>query len=225
VRVTLQASEPAPVREAFVQLKPLSAALDGALSSKPNVSDTPLALAVKVTVWVVAAGATVAVKLALVAFAGTSTLAGIDTRALLLLERLTVNPAAGAAAVSVTLQLSVPAPVTDGMLQLIALSAEDTALSATAKVFDTVPALAVSVAVWADATAVMVAVKLALVALAATRTVAGRETAVLLLDKFTESPPDGAADVSVTLQVSEPAPVIDALLQLIPLSVAVTALS
>jgi hypothetical protein len=65
----------------------------------------------------------------------------------LLLDRLTVSPAGGAAAVNVTLQLSVPAPVMDGMLQLIALSAEDTALSWTAKVFDTLPALAVRVAV------------------------------------------------------------------------------
>ena len=67
--------------------------------------------------------------------------------------------------------------------------------------------------------------KLVLVALAGTSRVAGTETAVLLLDKFTVSPPDGAADVSVTVHVSEPAPVTDALLQLIPLSAAVTALS
>jgi hypothetical protein len=129
VRVTLQVSEPAPVREALVQLKLLSAAVDCALSSKPNVSETPAAVAVRVTVWVEAAGAMVAVKLALVALAGTSTLAGIETRALLLLERVTVRPADGAGAVNVTLQVSVPAPVIDGMLQVIALRATETALS------------------------------------------------------------------------------------------------
>ena len=161
----------------------------------------------------------VAVKLALVALAATRTVAGRET-AVLLLDKFTVIPPEGAADVSVTLQVSEPAPVTDALVQLIALSAAVTAFSCTAKVFDTLPAVAVTVAVWAEVTAVTVAVKLALVALAGTCTIAGTVRAVLLLDRLTFKPPDGAADVSVTLHVSEPAPVRDALLQVRLLSAA-----
>lgn len=52
----------------------------------------------------------VAVKLALVALAGTVTDPGTAT-ALLLLDRFTTNPLPPAAAVSVSVQVSVPAPV------------------------------------------------------------------------------------------------------------------
>jgi hypothetical protein len=56
-----------------------------------------------------------------VAFAGTVTVAGTVT-AVLLLDRLTLTPPA-AAAFSVTMQESVPAPVTDALLQSSALNA------------------------------------------------------------------------------------------------------
>ena len=62
--------------------------------------------------------------------------------------------------------------------------------------------------------------KLALVALAGTCTRVGAVRAALLLDRLTFKPPDGAADVSVTLHVSEPAPVRDALVQVRLLSAA-----
>lgn len=74
-------------------------------------------------------------------------------------------------------------------------------------------------------TADTIAVKLTLVALAGTTTVPGRDTAVLLLARFTGKPIDGAAPVRVTLQVSDPDPDIFAFAQLIALSAAVTALS
>jgi hypothetical protein len=80
------------------------------------------ALAVKVTVCAVLTEETVAVKLALLAPAATVTEAGTVT-AVLLLARLTVNPPLGAAAFSVTVQLSVPAPVMDPLAQVSALSA------------------------------------------------------------------------------------------------------
>jgi hypothetical protein len=54
----------------------------------------------------------VAVNAALVAFAGTTTDAGTLT-ALLLLERLTLNPLPDAAELSVTVQASLPEPVID----------------------------------------------------------------------------------------------------------------
>lgn len=68
-------------------------------------------------------------------------------------------------------------------------------------------ALALSVADWVEPTAPTVAVKLAEVAFAGTAREAGTETAELELIRFTLKPPKGATDDSVTLQVSEPAPV------------------
>jgi hypothetical protein len=55
--------------------------------------------------------------------------------------------------------------------------------------------------------------------------VPGKDTALLLLTRFTGKPTDGAAPVRVTLQVSDPDPDIFAFAQLIALSAAVTALS
>lgn len=61
-------------------------------------------------------------KLALVAPVATVTLAGTVTAGLLL-ARLTANPPLAAAAFSVTLQLSVPAPVIEPFVQLSVLNA------------------------------------------------------------------------------------------------------
>ena len=77
----------------------------------------------------------------------------------------------------------------------------------------TPPALADNVAVCAVVTVVAEAVNLALVAPAVTVTVAGTETAELLLDRLTVSPPLGAAALNATVQVSLPAPVIVPLVQ------------
>ena len=63
----------------------------------------------------------------------------------------------------------------------------------------------------------------ALVALAGTTTVAGTVTAVLLLLNPTLTPPLPAAELRVTVQLSLPAPVSDALLQDTELSVPGTA--
>jgi hypothetical protein len=64
-----------------------------------------------------------------------------------------------------------------------------------------------------------VAVKLAVVDPAATVTEAGAVTAELLLATLTANPPLGAAAFSVTVQLSVPAAVIDALAQFNPLKV------
>lgn len=72
--------------------------------------DAPPALAVSVTVSAVATAATAALKLALVALAGTVIDAGTVT-ARVLLARLTANPPEGAAAVRLTVHASVPEPV------------------------------------------------------------------------------------------------------------------
>jgi hypothetical protein len=97
------------------------------------------------------------------------------------------------------------------------------AFNCRAKVFDTPPALAVRVTDCAVVTEVTVAVNPALVALAGTTTVAGTVTAVLLLLSPTLTPPLPAAELSVTVQLSLPAPVSDALLQDTELNVPATA--
>ena len=97
------------------------------------------------------------------------------------------------------------------------------AFSCSAKVLETPPALAVRVTDCAVVTDDTVAVNPALVALAGTTTVAGTVTEALLLVRPTLTPPLPAAELSVTVQVSLPAPVMDALLQDSPLNTPGTA--
>jgi hypothetical protein len=66
----------------------------------------------------------VAVTVALVALAGTVSVAGSATIALLL-DRLTLSPPLGAAALKVTVQESVPGPVMDALLQESAVGVMD----------------------------------------------------------------------------------------------------
>jgi hypothetical protein len=102
---------------------------------------------------------------------------------------------------------------------VLRVSACVAALSCNAYVVEAPPAVAVRVAVWAVVTAVAVVVNAALEAPAAIVTDAGTVTALLLLARLTVT---GllAADVSVAVHASVPAPVSDALLQETPLSVA-----
>ena len=94
---------------------------------KLKLSETPSALPFKVTVWAARTDDTVAVNAALVAFAGTVTLAGTVT-AVLLLDRLTTSPPLAADAFSVTVQASVPDPVMEPLLQEMPLNAAGTAV-------------------------------------------------------------------------------------------------
>jgi hypothetical protein len=87
------------------------------------------------------------------------------------------------------------------------------AFSRRTKVLETPPALAVSVTDCAVVTDDTVAVNPALVALAETVTVAGTVTAALLLVRPTLTPLPPASELRVTVQVSFPDPVTDALLQ------------
>jgi len=216
LRVTVQLSVPTPVIEPLVQFKAINTGTFE-LSCSAKVLATPLALAVSVTVCAVLTAETVAVKLAVLAPAATVTLAGTAT-AVLSLARLTANPPLSAAAFSVTVQLSVPAPVIDPFVQVSALKTGALALSCSVKVLATLLALAVRVTVWAVLTEETVAVKLAVVAPAGTITEAGTVTADLLLATLTAKPPVSAAAFSVTVQLSVPAPVIDPLVQLSPLN-------
>jgi hypothetical protein len=103
-------------------------------------------------------------------------------------------------------------------LDELTLSVGTAAPSDRAKVSATLLALAVRVAVCAVLTEETVAVKVAVVEPAATVTVAGTVTALLLLARLTLKPPLGAAAFNFTAQLSVPAPVIDPLVQLSPLN-------
>ena len=93
-----------------------------AFNCRTTLLETPPSLASNVTVSGFVTHDTIAVKLALVAFAGTVTVAGTFT-AVPLLDRFTLNPPLGAAALNVTVQTSVADPVIDPLLQESPLSA------------------------------------------------------------------------------------------------------
>lgn len=163
--------------------------------------------------------AIVAVKLLVAAPAATLTFAGTPT-AELLLARLTANPPLGADSVSVTVQLSVPAPVIDELPQLSPLNSGGfvptwlAASSCTSNVSATSPALAVNVAVSVALTAETLAVKLTAVDPSATVTEAGKLIAALSLVRPTANPPLVAAVLSSTVQMSLAGPVASASTQL-----------
>jgi len=98
-----------------------------AFNCRPKVLETPPAVAVSVTACAVETDDTVAVKPALVALAGTTTVAGTVTDALLLVTD-TLTPPLPAGPLSVTVQASVPAPVIDALVQDNALNPADTAV-------------------------------------------------------------------------------------------------
>lgn len=112
--------DPAPVNVLFAQVRELSegASVDPEpLSLIEVVFEIDPWLAVRLTVCAALTAVAVATNGALVAPEGTVTDAG-TARALLLLARATAKPEAGAAAVSFTVQLSVPAPIIDVLAQL-----------------------------------------------------------------------------------------------------------
>jgi hypothetical protein len=127
--------------------------------------------------------------------------------------------------VNVTDSIAAVFSVTVPNVKVVALTVNvgTAAFSCSAKLLETLPALAVRVTACAVVTEDTVAVNPALVALAGTTTVAGTVTAALLLARVTLKPPLPAAVVSVTVQASLPDPVIDALLQVSALSAAGTA--
>lgn len=122
----MQLSAPAALSDAFAQVSPLSNGAAGTLgpgtfNSRAKVSAAPPALAVSVTVCGELTEEMVAAKLALLAPAGTVTVAGTATDPLLL-DKFTGNPLLAAAPFSATVQLSVAAPVSDELAQFSELS-------------------------------------------------------------------------------------------------------
>ena len=111
-----------------------------AFSCRAKLLETLPALAVRVTACAVVTDDTVAVNPALVALAGTTTVAGTITAALLL-ARPTLKPPLPAAAVSVTVQVSLPDPVIDPLLQESTLKPAGTAVPVPVRLITAVPLL------------------------------------------------------------------------------------
>jgi len=103
-------------------------------------------------------------------------------------------------------------------LVVLKLRMGDEVMRLSEKFSETPPTLAESVADSAEFTGEIFAVKLALVAPAATVTELGTVTNELLLARPTVNPPLAAAVFSVTVQLSVPDPIIDPLVQLNPVS-------
>jgi len=103
-------------------------------------------------------------------------------------------------------------------LSALSVSPGAEAFNCTAKLSVTLAAVAVSVAACAVLTAVTAALNVALGEPAATLTVDGTVTALLLLARLTVNPPVAAAAFSVTVQLSVPDPVNESVVQLSPLN-------
>jgi hypothetical protein len=109
-----------------------------AFSCKAKVLETLPELAVRVTACAAVTADTVAANPALVALAGTTTVAGTVTAALLL-ARFTLRPPLPAAAVRATVQLSLPDSVIEALVQESELNATGTAVPVPVALFTAVP--------------------------------------------------------------------------------------
>lgn len=104
------------------------------------------------------------------------------------------------------------------MLEALKLKIGDEVLRSSVKLSEEPPALAVRIAVSAEATGETFTVKVALLAPAAAVTETGTVASELLLVRLMRNPPLAAAVFNVTVQLSVPAPVIVPLAQLRPVS-------
>ena len=145
-------------------------------------------------------------KFALVAPAATVTLAGTPATVVLLLDNVTMAPPVEAAVVKVTVPVLGAPPTTLVGLTVTEdkLGGGGVGLTVSTAVGEAPPKVPEIVAVVAAVTAVVVMEKFALVAPAATVTLAGTvATAVLALLRLTMAPPGGAPAVSVTVPCDE----------------------
>jgi hypothetical protein len=215
VRDTVQASVPAPVSDPLLQETALNVAAACPVPLRPIITAAALLpIAIDPVNEPAVAGSNPIVSVAV--------WPGLSVTGKLIPESANPVPVTAAALmvsaavpedVSVTVLLVVvfSATVPNATLLELTVSPGAVAFSASAKVFDTPPAVVVSVAVWFEVTAVAVAVKLALVDPAAIVNDTGTVTALLLLATVTVVAAL-AAPVSVTVQASVPAPVSDPLL-------------
>jgi hypothetical protein len=142
----------------------------------------------------------VIVNVALVAAAGTTTLAGTWAAAVLELVSVTVAPPLRAGPLNVTVPCELPPPTTLSGFSITSATVGVPCAIVKEAVDFVPPKLAEMVELVGEATAVVVIVNLALVAAAGTTMLVGTcATAVLLLVKVTVAPPVGAGPLNVTV--------------------------
>lgn len=221
--VTVQLSVPAPVIVPLVQLSPLNTGVPVPL--RLTRVDVPLLELLVIVSAPVAAPATVGSNCTV------NVAVWVPVRVIGKLTPETLKPVPATVA-AVTVTEDVPPDdrtnvCVDGVptfsepndkLTELTLRAMAAAPSCTPKVSVTPFAEADKVTVCATFTALTFTENVALLVPAATVTVAGTEIAGLLLATLTANPPLAAAVLSASVQVSVPAPVMDALVQLSPVS-------
>ena len=171
----------------------------GATRLTVALAELLLYVAVTVALWLLAMVLVVALKVPVVAPAATVIDAGTVSTVLLLVS-VTAAPPVGAACVNVTVQ------VLDAFCpKLVGLHAKDDTVTGATRLTVALAELllyvAVTVALWLLAMVLVVALKVPVVAPAATVIDAGTVSTVLLLVSVTAAPPVGAACVRVTVQV------------------------
>ena len=221
LNVTVPVEESPPTTDVGLRLTDVRVA---AVTVKVVVRVTVLYSAEIVTEVLLATGLVVMVKVAVVAPAATVTLAGAWAAAVLLLETVTSAPPTGAGPLNVTVPVEDTPPSTD-----VGLRVTDVRVAAvTVRVVVRVTLLysAEIVTEVLLATGLVVIVKVAVVAPAATVTLAGAWAAAeLLLESVTTAPPTGAALLNVTVPVEDTPPSTDAGLTLTELSAATGAVT
>jgi len=164
----------------------------------------PFSVAVTVTAWLPVTVPAVAVKLAVVAPAATVTEPGTGKEALLS-EIATAEPPVGAAGDTVTVQLVLPPETTVEGEHCSLVTVMTVGVTVTVPVVEVLFSDAVTVTVWLPVTVPAVAVKVPVVAPAATVAEAGTLNAeVLLSERPTTAPPLGAGMASVMVHDEVP---------------------
>jgi hypothetical protein len=195
----------------------VTAISDGAVTVKVAVWAVPR-VPVIVTEVLAATGLVVAEKLAVVAFAATVTVAGTWAAVVLVLDRVTTAPPDGAGPFNVTVPVEEIPPSTEAGLTMTELSVAAVTVKVTVWAVPRVPVIVTELLA---PTGLVVTVKVAVVVFAATVTLAGTWAAVvLLLDRVTTAPPDGAGPFNVTVPVEEIPPSTEAGLTMTEFSVA-----
>jgi hypothetical protein len=163
-----------------------------ALLVTPNVPEITTGVLVATVVVVI-------VKVAVLAPAATVMFGGRLATAELLLESVTTAPAGGAKPVNVTVPVDLAPPTSVAGASVTVERAAGLTLNAVVNVLPYVAEMLTEVA---PATPLVVMAKVAVEAPAVTVTLAGTCAAdVLLLERVTKAPPEGAAAVSVTVPV------------------------
>lgn len=217
VRVNVQSipagdevTRPSPLPPRASDTLPLLAA-NSDVTVRTVPTRAPPASATMTADWLFVVGFVVTVNIAVVAPAGTVTVAGTVATTVLSLLRKTVVPPVGAADARRTVPVTEVPPITEVALRLTLVTAGPVAAGVTDRVKArvAVPCVARMMADWLVVTAEVATTKVAVVAFGATVTAAGTLATALSLDRATVMPLWVAGAVRVTVPVAGEPPVTD----------------